>query len=253
MRISPRNRSFNQGFTLVEVIISLAIFGVLIGGVIGALPWGIEKSDSVRDRNTAQALVDGVQIELERLGFSVVEWGTRRLEGLYRVSGEPEDIENGTIRKLILVASKNGQRISLERVVETEQIRKSGKLETMDEHEDVSNAITFGGRVDFEVSDGHPVSLEGFSSSVEDEIALASNRWVDPEDRYFAIICSQFSRFPDKSGPESRHFHHPSNGYLALNVEVQWPYKVPGNQQDTIRVVEEKYRSNFSFPLAIAR
>jgi prepilin-type N-terminal cleavage/methylation domain-containing protein len=248
--VFPGKRS---GFTLIEVIISLAIFGLLIGGILGILPWGVEKSDNVKDRNTAQSLVDGVQIELERLGFSVVEWGTQRLDGLYRTSGEPDDIENGEIRKLILVASKNGQKISLERVVQVPQSRIGGKLQTDDaEMEDVSDAITYGGKVEFDVYDSRPISLTGFESASNEFIAKASNRWIAPEDRYFAVICSQYPKLSEGNTP-SRHFHHPSNGYLALSVDVQWPYKLPGNQEGTTRIVEQKYRSNFTFPLAISR
>ena len=62
-----------KGFTLVEVVIALAIFGMLIGGLLGFLPWGVDGVKSVKDRSIASGLIDAVQIELERLGFSYVE------------------------------------------------------------------------------------------------------------------------------------------------------------------------------------
>jgi prepilin-type N-terminal cleavage/methylation domain-containing protein len=34
-------RDCRKGFSLVEVIIALAIFGILIGGLLSFLPWGV--------------------------------------------------------------------------------------------------------------------------------------------------------------------------------------------------------------------
>ena len=53
------------------------MFGLIIGSLFSLLPWGVEKANGLVDRNTALGLVDAVQIELERLGFSVVEHGTK--------------------------------------------------------------------------------------------------------------------------------------------------------------------------------
>ena len=33
---------FKKGFTLIEVIISLGIFGLIIGGLFSLLPWGVD-------------------------------------------------------------------------------------------------------------------------------------------------------------------------------------------------------------------
>ena len=41
----------NQGFTLLEVVIALAVFGFLIGGLLGFLPWGVQEWGKVRERN----------------------------------------------------------------------------------------------------------------------------------------------------------------------------------------------------------
>ena len=62
-----------KGFTLLEVVIALAVFGFLIGGLLGFLPWGVEGVGKVREQNVAYGLIDGVQVELERMGFSLVE------------------------------------------------------------------------------------------------------------------------------------------------------------------------------------
>ena len=94
-----------KGFTLIEVVIALAIFGMLIGGLLGFLPWGVEGVGKVKDRSTAHGMVDAIQLELERLGFSLVEAGTKRLSGLYNATDEPEDLL-GTIYELALVANK---------------------------------------------------------------------------------------------------------------------------------------------------
>ena len=44
-------------------------------------------------------------------------------------------------------------------------------------------------------------------------------RWIPPEKRYFLIKCTQFPL-------GHRHQHHPSNGFLSLQVDIQWPYKI---------------------------
>ena len=62
--------SKNKGFTLLEVVIALAVFGFLIGGLLGFLPWGVEGVGKVREQNIAYGMVDAVQVELERMGFT---------------------------------------------------------------------------------------------------------------------------------------------------------------------------------------
>ena len=243
-----------RGFTLIEVIISLGVFGLIVGGLFSLLPWGVSNVSKLVDRNTALGLVDAVQIELERLGFSVVEHGTKRLDGLYYSSGAPTDVSNGDIRSLILVSPKNGNKVSLERVIEVFQSSKK-KLSSDDlsDGKNIDEAKTdYGGSINFERNGDLPVSLVGFEFPKDSRML---SRWIEPKDRYFAILCSQFAKQPQlDSDPPSRHFHHPSNGYLALQVEIQWPYKVfdPANNQK-FRTVDPKYRSKISFPVAIVR
>jgi prepilin-type N-terminal cleavage/methylation domain-containing protein len=242
-----------SGFTLIEVIISLGVFGLIIGSLFSLLPWGVEKANALVDRNTALGLVDAVQIELERLGFSVVEHGTKRLDGLYDGSNEPSDVNNGEINALILVAPKNGQRVSLEKVVEVYQGNKKLSNNDLADGKVLENTVTeYGGLIEFDRNDDKPVSLDSFEFPTDSKFF---SRWIEPEDRYFAIICSQFAKFPRKnSDPPSRHMHHPSNGYLALQVDVQWPYKIfDPSQTENMRIVEPRYRSKISFPLAISR
>ena len=62
-----RKISFSPGFTLLEVVIALAVFAFLIGGLLGFA--GIEGVSKVREQDTAYGLVDGVEVELERMGF----------------------------------------------------------------------------------------------------------------------------------------------------------------------------------------
>ena len=242
------------GFTLIEVIISLGVFGLIIGGLFSLLPWGVDNINKLSDRNTALGLVDAVQVELERLGFSVVEHGTKRLDGLYDASGSPTDISNGDIRSLILVAPQNGGKVSLERVIEvfqSSQKRLSGR--DLADGKDIENAVTdYGGLIDFNRNNDQPISLEGFEFPEDSNII---SRWIEPKDRYFAILCSQFAKHPQLySDPQSRHVHHPSNGYLSLQVEIQWPYKVyDPSGEDYARVIDPKYRSSLTFPLAIVR
>ena len=78
-----------MGFTLIEVVIALAVFAFLIGGLLGFLPWSVEGVSKVREQDTAYGLVDGIQIELERMGFSLVEAGTNRLQGMYNAFDSP--------------------------------------------------------------------------------------------------------------------------------------------------------------------
>ena len=76
-----------------------------------------------------------------------------------------------------------------------------------------------------------------------------SYRWIPQSERYFLIKCRQYPL-------GHRHQHHPSNGYLALQIDVQWPYKVPDPSQaeeDGFRRIAERYRSHFRFPLAVNR
>ena len=82
--------SKNKGFTLLEVVIALAVFGFLIGGLLGFLPWGVEGVGKVREQNIAYGMVDAVQVELERMGFTLVERGTKRIRGISSFS--PEDL-----------------------------------------------------------------------------------------------------------------------------------------------------------------
>ena len=70
---SANSRVKSKGFTLLEVVIALAVFGFLIGGLLGFLPWGVEGVGKVREQNVAYGLIDGVQVELERMGFKVTD------------------------------------------------------------------------------------------------------------------------------------------------------------------------------------
>ena len=116
----PGYKSYS-GFTLIEVIISLGVFGLIVGGLFTLLPWGVDKVNYIKDRNTALGMIDAIQVELERVGFSLVEHGTKRLNNLYSTDNEPEDIINGKVRRLILVAPKNGRKVSFEKVSLVEQ------------------------------------------------------------------------------------------------------------------------------------
>ena len=166
------NRDFpfkkKSGFTLIEVIISLGVFGLIIGSLFSLLPWGVEKANGLVDRNTALGLVDAVQIELERLGFSVVEHGTKRLDGLYDASNEPSDVNNGEINALILVAPKNGQRVSLEKVIEVYQGNEKLSNSDLADGKVLKNTVTeYGGRIEFDRYDDKPVSLDSFEFPVD--------------------------------------------------------------------------------------
>ena len=114
-----------RGFTLIEVIISLGVFGLIVSGLFSLMPWGVENVSKIKDRSTALGLVDAVQVELERLGFSIVEHGTKRLTGLYNPSAEPEDVVNAEVRRLILVSPRKGGRLSSR---ESLKANKSGLL-----------------------------------------------------------------------------------------------------------------------------
>jgi prepilin-type N-terminal cleavage/methylation domain-containing protein len=251
------NRSYhankNDGFTLIEVIISLGVFGLVIGSLFSLLPWGVGKANNLVDRNTAMGMVDAVQIELERLGFSVVEHGTKRLDGLYDGTNEPSDTSNGEIHALILTSPRDGQRVSLETVINLYQGSKRLSNTELAGGEPLTDTVTeYGGRIEFSRYEDKPVSLDGFEFPADSKFL---SRWIEPEDRYFAVICSQFAKFPNEnSDPPSRHFHHPSNGFLALQVEIQWPYKIfDPSESENFRTVDPKYRSKISFPMAISR
>ena len=98
------------------MVIALAVFAFLIGGLLGFLPWSVEGVSKVREQDTAYGLVDAVQIELERMGFSLVEAGTNRLAGMYNSFDSPR--ESGTKFDLLLVARRGGGSVAFEQVVE---------------------------------------------------------------------------------------------------------------------------------------
>lgn len=251
---TPEQPRKYTGFSLVEVIIALAIFAILVGGLLSFLPWGVDGVSKIRDRSTAMSLIDATLIELERIGFPVVEAGTDRLVGKYEFSGTPNDAK--TINQVILVAKKTGGGAFFEQVIQSEQsVSADGSITiNKDRADSLTNYRTENdeGFINFDKSKSNedPISLMGLSEiAYSNQEHEAMNRWVDEKDRYFRIVCSQFPA-------SSRHAHHVSNGYLALEVEVQWPYKLfdPSNAYpNDFRETEEKFRSKFSFPLAISR
>ena len=181
-RQNLKSRS-NCGFTLLEVIIALSVFGFLVGGLLALLPWGVEGAGNVRDRNIAYGMTDAIQVELELMGFGLVEALT------------DED------RVLDLVAPYDGREVRWE-------------------------------------PNANQMSSFPIANSQLDEL----DQELPAAERYFLIRCSQFPE-------DNRHEHDPSNGYLGLQVDVQWPYKT----LDAEDGVEERIRSHFHFPLAITR
>ncbi|MFP6901003.1 MAG: prepilin-type N-terminal cleavage/methylation domain-containing protein [Opitutales bacterium] len=170
--IFKRGTDKRKGFTLLEVIIALAIFGFVVTGLLAFLPWAIEGKGNIKDFNTACVMSDAIHVELERMGFNAVEEAT-----------DPDGIG------LSLVARRNGLHVRYED-------------ETCD---------------------------------------------VPLDERYFLIRCLQFPA-------GNRLAHDPSNGWLALQVDVQWPYKVSGGEtEDKYIEVASSLREHFTYPAAITR
>ncbi len=236
-----------KGFTLLEVVIALAVFGFLIGGLLGFLPWGVEGVGKVREQNIAYGLVDAVEVELERMGFSVVESATKRLDDMYNPSSPP--LESSEKFSLLLVSPKEGGVAAFEQVVIEQDTTYLNNPDNQQEGENVQDfKKDFGGLINFNTTtlegNTQPVSLFGFSE--EDQTTYPySNRWIPESERYFLIKITQFPF-------GHRHQHHVSNGFLALEVDIQWPYKVPV-PPDSFRRVPERYRSHFRLPMAISR
>ena len=250
-----------KGFTLLEVVIALAVFAFLIGGLLGFLPWGVEGVGQIKDHSVAYGLVDSVQVELERMGFSLVESATNRLSDMYNSSSDPQ--ASTYVYQALLVARRVGGAVAFEHVVKKEDIDFLNSSE-MEEGEIIrDHTKDNGGVVDFMFSSQHeeiPVCLTAFE---EDHIIFVDQpdpdilpfdpkpglpvRWIPPEERYFLIKCTQFPL-------GHRHQHHPSNGFLSLQVDIQWPYKIPDPSRDEgFRRVAEKYRRHFRIPMAIVR
>ena len=237
-------KKIKKGFTLLEVVIALAVFAFLIGGLLGFLPWSVEGVSKVREQDTAYGLVDGIHIEFERMGFSMVEAGTNRLSGLYSSFDSPR--ESGTQFDLLLVARREGGAVAFEQVVENSPLSllNGDQLEEGPNQELLSKEM--GGVIYFNQTTEEPVSLNGFDDSHKETYPY-SIRWIPEEERYFLIKCSQFPL-------DHRHQHHPSNGFLGIQVDIQWPYKVPDPKSDEgYRRVPVKYRNHFRLPMAITR
>ena len=241
-----KNR-LRKGFTLLEVVIALAVFAFLIGGLLGFLPWSVEGVSKVREQDTAYGLVDAVQIELERMGFSLVEAATNRLEGMYNAFSPPTAAPVPSI--LLLVAKRTGGQVCFEQVIN----EPPDSILNGSQSEEGQNVELYtkdsGGVVYFNVSneiDRKPISLQGYEDK-DKETYPWSTRWIPEEERYFLIKCTQFPY-------EHRHQHHPSNGFLGLQVDIQWPYKVPDpNSEEGYRRIPMKYRNHFRLPVAITR
>jgi prepilin-type N-terminal cleavage/methylation domain-containing protein len=240
-----KKKSSNNGFTLLEVVIALAVFGFLIGGLLGFLPWGVEGVGKVREQNIAYGLVDAVQVELERMGFSLVERGTTRIKGI--ASAVPEDMDDRRW-SLLLVAPREGHRVEFEQVVENDKSLMNDPNSLVEGNMQQSWINETGAsNVAFNLSaSGEPLSLLGMKGS--ETQPPWSTRWIPEGERYFLIKCTQYPL-------EHRHRHHPSNGFLALQVDIQWPYKIPDPSKgdDGFRRISHRYRTHFRFPLAITR
>tara|TARA_Y100001968_G_scaffold259920_1_gene247346 strand:- start:611 stop:1126 length:516 start_codon:yes stop_codon:yes gene_type:complete len=170
--ISRHNKKRSEGFTLLEVIIALAVFGFVVTGLLAFLPWAIDGKGNIKDFNTACAMPDAIQVELERLGFNAVE-----------------DATDPGGDGLFLVVRRDGVNVQAE-------------LATTD---------------------------------------------IPQSERYFLIRCLQFPY-------GNRLAHDPSNGWLALQVDVQWPYKVRGGEsEDDFVEVASNLREHFVYPAAITR
>ena len=170
--IFKRRRDKREGFTLLEIIIALAVFGFVVTGLLAFLPWAIDGKGNIKDFNTACTMPDAIQVELDRMGFNAVEEAT-----------DPSGVG------LFLVARRDGL-----------QVR----------YEDV-------------------------------------NCDVPMDERYFLIKCRQFPT-------GNRLAHQPSNGWLALQVDVQWPYKVSGGEtEDQYIEISSSLREHFNYPADITR
>ena len=152
--------SKNKGFTLLEVVIALAVFGFLIGGLLGFLPWGVEGVGKVREQNIAYGMVDAVQVELERMGFTLVERGTKRIRGISSFS--PEDLGDNRW-SILLVAPKEGHRVEFEQVIEYDkdmmndpQAPNEGKMQESWNSESDDRSMSFN-----LLKESEPLSLEG--------------------------------------------------------------------------------------------
>ena len=64
----------------------------MIGGLLVSV-MGVEGAGKVREQNIAYGLVDAVEVKPERMGFSVKESATKRLDDMYNPSSPLESSE----------------------------------------------------------------------------------------------------------------------------------------------------------------
>ena len=80
----------------------------------------------MREQNVAYGLIDGVQVELERMGFSLVERGTMR----WTNPTNPQPVPPWNV---LLVARKVGGQVEFEQVIESDE----SKMNTSDDRKRV--------------------------------------------------------------------------------------------------------------------